>query len=129
LYFESHDANVVVDSDDTDSVVPNCSDDARDVSAMPAIVERVIVIVEKVPPNRIVDVAVVVVVDAVSRYLSVVRPDVVGEIFVPVVDTRIENGHHDIAASGGGRPGLECVDVGIRRTTGLPLVIKPPQEG
>jgi hypothetical protein len=90
---------------------------------VPVVVRRVVVAVRKVPSTPVVDVAVAVVVDAVRpapcAILAVVDPHVLGEVGVRRVHAGVDDGDDDVGATGGDRPRLRGVDVGIRRARGV----------
>src|SRR5262249_20320053 len=61
-----HQLHVPIDAGDADAVVARRPDDAGDVGAVARVVHRVVVVVVEVPADYVVDVPVVVVVDAVG---------------------------------------------------------------
>jgi hypothetical protein len=60
------------------------------------VVHRVGVVVARVDPKDVVDVAVAVVVDAVAGRLERVVPHVGGEVRVGVVDAGVNHADHDV---------------------------------
>ena len=91
----------------------------------------IVVVPIKIPPVDVIDIAVAVVIDAVSGNLAGVGPDIGGQIRMIDVHTGIDDGHHDIAAAGGHTPGFKRIDVGIIGAVGpvhiLTGVMQPPQ--
>ena len=72
--------------------------------AVPVVVARIVVVVHEVPAVHVVDEAVMVVVDAVARYLPRVGPDVRRQIGMRVVDSRVDHRHQDGAVAGADIP-------------------------
>ena len=77
---------------------------------VPVVVVRCGVVLDEVPAVDVIDVAVVVVVDAVSGDLAGICPDVVGKVGVVSVDAAVDNGDDDRSAGTGAIPGCGCVD-------------------
>ena len=90
-------------------------------------VHRVGITSGKVPAVDVVDVAVAVVVDAVTWNLAGVHPDVVGQVFVGVVNARVDHGDDDTPGAGRDIPGLGSIDVGVRRAAELSGVVQAPE--
>ena len=85
---------------------------------VPVVVVRGGVALDEVPAVDVVDVAVVVVVDAVSGDLAGVCPDVVGKVGVVSVDAAVDDGDDDRSAGPGEIPGCGCM---------MPWVPKSPE--
>ena len=109
-------------------MLPDRADGAGRVGAVAVVVHRVVVVGDEIPAADVVDVAVVVVIDAgLAVQLDGVDPDVVLQVIVVVVDARVDD-----ADDGGGRsllpgPRLERVDVGVNRSAGLAQVVHAPK--
>ena len=82
--------------------------------------------IDHVPTVYVIDVAVGVVVDTISRDLSRIRPDTVDQVRVIEVDTGVEHGHYDGAGTGGPIPRLDGIDIGVSGAARLPRVLKGP---
>ena len=91
---------------------------------MAVFVHRVGVVGLEVVAVDVVDEPVAVVVDAVAGDLAGVDPDVVLQVRVQVVDTRVDNRHDDVGTAGGDVPGLGGVDVGVGQAVGLAGVVQ-----
>ena len=102
-------------------LLPVARDRAGDVRPVPELVVRQVVAVDEVPAMHVVDVAVVVVVDAVARDLARVGPDVAGEVGVGQLHPGVDDGDHHARVPGGRVPGGLGVDVDVA------LLVEPPQ--
>jgi hypothetical protein len=97
------------------------------VRTVAVVVDWIIVIVGKIPAERVVNVAVVIVINPVARDLARVDPDVGGEIGVVLIDARVKHGGDDVLASReSGQPGFNRVNVRPLRAAGLTAVIETP---
>jgi hypothetical protein len=72
---------------------------------------------------HVVHVTVAVVVEAVARDLTGIRPDVRREVGVVVVDPAVDDGDDDRGIADRDLPGLRCVDVRVGRAAGLTRVV------
>ena len=103
--------------------------------AVTVVVERVRVLVRKIPAAHVVDESVAIVVHpirpAAGARLSWIEPDVRGQIGVAVVDTRVDHGDDDSGIAGCHTPGLGRIDVRVRcawdSVHRLAEVLEPPQ--
>src|SRR5262249_24208377 len=123
---ERHEADVPIDAGDADAVVADRPDGAGHVGAVAVVVHGVAVVVHEVVAVDVIDVAVVVVVDAVAGDFAGVGPDVGGQVGVVVVDAALDDGDGDAAGAGGRVPGLGGVDVGVRGAAALAGVVQAP---
>jgi hypothetical protein len=131
---QRHELDVPVDAGDADAVVADRADDPCDVRAVAVVVIRVVVVVDEVPAAPVVDIAVAVVVRAVRSaartVLTVIDPDISGEIRMCHVEARVKDSHHDAAAAGRSPPRFLRVNVGVTRprkaVDRLPEVVEPP---
>ena len=91
-----HDTGKRVDPRHAVLVFPACGDDAGGHGAVAVIVPGLVVIVEEVPADRVVDIAVVIVVDAVAGdFLRVVPQAVLVDVLMVPVETGVDDGDHD----------------------------------
>ena len=121
-----HQSHVPRHTGDADAVVARGADDAGDVRAVAQDVARVVVGIgrrrparaDHVPPVPVVDIAVVVVVDAVvlspTAALAGIDPHVRREVGMVVRDAAVDDGDDDVGAAGRHVPRLRCVDVVAR---------------
>src|SRR5690606_3039345 len=89
---------------DADAVITDGSDDAGAVRAVTRILRAgrivwIFIVIQEVPAMDVVHEAVTVVVDAVARDFAGVLPDIGLQVRVPVVDTGIDAGDGDRAAT------------------------------
>ena len=136
---QRHEADVPVDTDDADAVVPGRADRPGDVGAVEVVVGGVVVAVHEVPAAPVVDVAVPVIVHSVralgtrdrrigrAAVLARVHPLLAREIGMAEVDAAVDNGDRDVLAPRRHVPGLRGVDVGIDLAAALPGVVQAPQ--
>jgi hypothetical protein len=89
----------------------------------------VVVVVDEVPAEDIVDVAVAVVVDAVAGDLAGVDPGVEEEIGVGDLGAAVQHAHDDLRAPGGDGPGAQGIHVGAGGAPGLTRVAHVPLLG
>src|SRR5204863_3425910 len=111
---QRHDLRVRRQPGDADAVVGSCGDDAGDVRAVVVVIQRLGVEVNEVVAVDVVHVPVVVVVDLVAGDFEGVSPDVVNEVGVVVVHTRVDERNDGFIGlgAGGDAPRLDRVDVG-----------------
>ena len=93
---------------------------------MPEIVHRIVVVVVEVPAVHVVHEAVAVVVDAVSRDLARVGPDVRRQVGMRVIDAAVDDPDQDGVVPHGGVPGQLRRDVDARDAARLSGVVQPP---
>ena len=124
---QPHDRDLPVHARDSGAIVADRADGAGHVRAVRVVVEHVGGVVGEVPTVDIVDIAVAVVVDAVTRRLAGVAPDVRREIGVVVVDAGVDHGDDHGPRSGGDIPRRRGIDVGVGKPACLPPVVEPPQ--
>lgn len=91
--FAGHDLDVLVDAADTDVVVAQRANHAGQVGPMVVIVHGVSGVGQEVEAVDVIDVAVLVVVDAIVGDLARVRPHIALEVWVCVVNARINDTH------------------------------------
>ena len=123
---QRHELGIPVDSGHPNFIVSRSGDRSGDVCAVPMAVQRVRITAGKIPPVDIVDVAIVIIVDAVSRYFTGVGPDVVCKVGVGVVNSGIDHTDNNIGAPGLQIPGFWCVNIGIYQTPCLSGVVESP---
>ena len=125
--FAGHDADGPVDPDHAHTVVPDRADGSGGVRAVTVIVERIAVVVVGVDSMAIVGPAVVVIIRAVDAAIARVLPDVRGQVFVVVINARVDIRDDHAAAARAQVPGFRRVDICVDRPTLLPGVIQPPK--
>ena len=95
--------------------------------AVTVVVHRVGIVVGEIPARHVVDEAVSVVVDAVTRHLTRIAPGVRGQVWMVVVHAGIDDGDNDAARPGGRVPCLRRVNVGIDDAARLSGVVETPE--
>src|SRR5262249_44521471 len=134
---ERHQPHHRADAGHAAAVSGDRADDAGHVRAVAVVVRWGVVVVGEVPAPPVVDVAVVVVVDAVvaaaRAVLPRVDPEVAGQVGMGQVDAGVDDADGDAAAAGSDAPGLARGDVGSWRTgreaDHLAGVLEPPLAG
>ena len=111
---QRHDPRARRDAGDAEPVAGDRGDRARDVRPVPVAVLRGRVLLDEVPADDVVDVAVAVVVEPVAGDLARVPPGVRGEVGVREGDAGVDDRDRH-ARAGGDVPGLGRVDVGVGR--------------
>ena len=104
-------------SGNSNFVVARCRDDSSDVGSMPGLIHRIAIAIQiipmccesrgmgKVPADEIIDISVVVVVDALrARDFSFIGPDLVNDVGVKVVQTGIYYRNDEVAGVDRCRP-------------------------
>ena len=94
---------------------------------MPVHVHGIIVVVGKVPAAGVVDVAIGVIVNAISRYFAGVTVNVSGKLGVVVVNAGVDDGDHYAVVARAVIPGFRGVDVSVDQAPGLAGVVQSPQ--
>ena len=74
---------------------------------------------------NVIDKPVAIVIDTVTRDFSRVRVYVIGEVFVPPIDTGI-NDTNEYLTTRFHIPRFRCIDIGIRRTACLACIVQTP---
>ena len=126
---QGHDLDFPVHPGHADAVVASRADRPRHVRAVVVVVHRVAVVADEVVAVHIVDVSVLVVVDAIAGNLTRVHPHVRLEVRMVVIDAGVDDGDDRLAAAGGDVPGGRRLDIGACLATGLPGVVHPPFGG
>jgi hypothetical protein len=120
-----HDRRVPGDTGDPDVIVGHPGDGPGHVRAVAVVVHRIVVVAGEVPAEHVVDEAVVIVIDAVvlaaATGFTGITPKVGLQIFVRVVDARIDDGDENAGRTGLHVPGFRCIDVGVLG------IFEPPQ--
>ena len=93
--FKHHNFAVEGNTDCTNFVVFR-SDNTSNVSAVAVVVHWIVVVTNAVPTTNVVNVAVIVIVDAVIWDFRRVIPNVIAKVFVVVVYTSIDNSYNNV---------------------------------
>jgi hypothetical protein len=109
-----------------EAIVPDRTDDSRDVRAVEQVVKRIVVGVGEVPPRDVVHQAVAVVIDPVARDLARIDVEVVAQVGVRRVDTAVDHRDDHVARAGRDVPGAQRVEVVPRRAPRLPRIAHHP---
>ena len=112
---------------DADAIVAYGADGAGDVRPVTVVIHRVGVVVDEVPAVDVINIAVAVVINRVSRDLARVRPHVCSKVGMGVVDARVYDADDDRAAARADIPRLGGVDIRVDRASGLPGIVHSPQ--
>ena len=116
-----------VDARHADAVVANRSDCARDVRAVTVVVHRIGVAVGKVVAPHIVNVAVAIIVDAVSSHLTGIAPSIGSQIGMVVIDASVDHGDNHRSGTSGRVPRFGSIDVDVCHATRLADVVETPE--
>ena len=90
-------------------------------------IHGIIVVVRKVPAADVVDVAVGVIVDAITRDLRRVQVNIARKFRVVVVNAGVYDGNDHAAIARQVIPGFWCVDVSIGKPSCLTGVVQSPE--
>ena len=77
------------------------------------VIHGVAVIVHEIVTVDVIHKAVAVIVHTIPGSLAQIDPHVLREVFVRVVDSRVDNRHNGTRTSGGNVPGFRSVDVRV----------------
>ena len=124
---QGHDLYIPGNARDSDIVVSRRADGACDVCAVAVNIHGVCVTVGEVPAVDVVHIAVAVVVDTVAGNFAGIHPDVVGEVGMGVVNTRVDDSDDDAARARRDFPCFRCVDVCVWLPTKLSCVVQAPE--
>src|SRR5207248_3198114 len=94
----SHDPSVPGNANDADAVIARGSDGARHMGAVAKVIGRVIRGSGEIPTAHVINLAVVIVINAVPRYLTSIDPHIGRNVWMDVVNTCIyDSDNHSVA--------------------------------
>ncbi len=125
---QRHDAHVPVHARNADGVVADRTDGAGHMGAVAVVVHRRALSIEEIVPIDVVHVTVAVVVYAVLRDFAGVHPEVVNQVGMGRIDTRVDDRDRDVARADAAFPRLRRADIGARQTAELPGVAHSPEQ-
>src|SRR3989338_8798776 len=79
------------------------------------VIQRIVIIIVIIPASNVINITIAIIIDSVVRNLTFINPNILKEITMIIVNTRINNGNRNTLALGK-IPGIFAVDsIGLER--------------
>ena len=128
----SHDLGVPIDTSYSDAIITAGRSHSGDLGPMTVKVRSIDVgrILGHIPSVNIIHIAVVIIIDAVVRYFSMVHPEVILQVFMVQIDGVINHTNHNGIASGsdtagGDFPSSLAADICTRSACAAVVIVVP----
>src|SRR5262245_35686269 len=121
-----HDLDIPVDTHHAAIVVPYRADGSGHMSSVVVIIHWIRVVIPGIDAITVIDITIAVIVDPVIVAVSRIAEHVGRQIWVIIINSRIDHGYDHVTASGGVVPGFRCIDIGVRGPARLTDIVKSP---